>query len=101
MVEKTIAVLEGDGIGPEIMRESIGVLKAISNKYGHQFTLIYTPFGAGAYFDNGHPFPEMTQKNCDIADVILKGPIGLNLEGMKNLRLLFPKTFCTLIEINE
>ena len=81
-MHKTIAVLEGDGIGPEIVREAIKVLKAIEKKYHHAFTLNYAPFGAGAYFSDGSPFPEKTKGVCDKADVIIKGPVGLAVEEM-------------------
>jgi len=84
-MRKTIAILEGDGIGPEIMREAIKVLKAVEAKYGHQFTLNYTPFGAGAYFAEGSPFPDKTKKVCDEADVIVKGPVGLAVEKMNDI----------------
>ena len=85
MVEKTIAILEGDGIGPEIMREGVKVLNAVSQKYNHKFNLVYAPFGAGAYFSQGHPFPEDTKRVCDGADAIIKGPIGLALSEMKKI----------------
>ena len=49
MVEKTIAVLEGDGIGPEIMREGLKVLDAVSKKYGHKIDLT-------DFFTGGNPF---------------------------------------------
>ena len=81
-MEKVIAILEGDGIGPEIVREAIKVLNAIESKYGHKFTLNKSPFGAGAYFTEGSPFPEKTKLVCDEADAILKGPIGLAVEKM-------------------
>ncbi|MFO7606374.1 MAG: isocitrate/isopropylmalate family dehydrogenase, partial [Desulfurivibrionaceae bacterium] len=84
-MRKTIAILEGDGIGPEIMREAIKVLRAIETKYGHQFTLDYAPFGAGAYFSEGSPFPEKTKEVCDRADVIIKGPVGLAVEKMNDI----------------
>jgi len=84
-MQKTIAVLEGDGIGPEIVREAVKVLKAIERKYGHQFSLEYAPFGAGAYFSEGSPFPEKTKKVCDEADVIMKGPVGLAVEKMNDI----------------
>ncbi|MDO8240501.1 MAG: 3-isopropylmalate dehydrogenase [Candidatus Moranbacteria bacterium] len=80
-----IAVLEGDGIGPEIMREALKVLKAVEEKYGHQFTLEFAPFGAGAYFSEGSPFPEKTKVVCDRADVIMKGPVGLAVERMNEI----------------
>jgi 3-isopropylmalate dehydrogenase len=84
-MKKTIAILEGDGIGPEIMKEGIKVLNAVSKKYKHNFELKYAAFGAKAYFDHGHPFPEDTKKICDKADAILKGPIGLALAEMKKI----------------
>ena len=73
-MKKTIAILEGDGIGPEIMAEGIKVLKAVEKKFNHEFNLIYTPFGASAYFSEGSPFPDKTKKVCDEADAIIKGP---------------------------
>ncbi len=84
-MEKTLAVLEGDGIGPEIVREGIKVLKAIEKKYGHRFTLEYAPFGAAAYFSEGSPFPDKTKAICDAADAIIKGPVGLAVEEMKKI----------------
>ena len=84
-MEKTLAILEGDGIGPEIVREAVKVLKAVEQKYGHRFILKYAPFGAQAYFDEGSPFPEKTREICDSADVIIKGPVGLALEEMNRI----------------
>ena len=81
-MHKTIAVLEGDGIGPEIVREAIKVLKAIEEKYHHTFILNHAPFGAGAYFTDGSTFPQKTKEICDKADVIIKGPVGLAVEEM-------------------
>ena len=65
---KTIAILKGDGIGPEIMREAQKALEAIGQKYGHSFSYLDAPFGANAYFKYGHPFPEETKRKCDEAD---------------------------------
>jgi 3-isopropylmalate dehydrogenase len=82
---KKIAVLAGDGIGPEITREGLKVLEAIARKYGHTFDCQPAPFGAEAYFKHGHPFPEETKKICDEADAIIKGPIGLAVEKMNSI----------------
>jgi len=82
---KTIAILEGDGIGPEISAEGVKVLKAIEEKYGHQFKLEYAPFGAAAYFTEGSPFPEETKLVCDKADCIIKGPVGLSINEMEKI----------------
>lgn len=84
-MHKTIAVLEGDGIGPEIVREAIKSLKAIESRFGHTFTLAYAPFGAQAYFSEGSPFPERTRQICDAADVIIKGPVGLSVARMEEI----------------
>jgi 3-isopropylmalate dehydrogenase len=80
-----IALLDGDGIGPEIMTEAVKVLNLIAKRNNITFDLIHAPFGASAYFECGHPFPEQTQKICDEADAILKGPIGLNHEESKKI----------------
>lgn len=80
-----IALLDGDGIGPEIMTEAVKVLNLVAQRNKITFELIHAPFGASAYFDYGHPFPEQTQKICDEADAILKGPIGLNHEDSKKI----------------
>lgn len=82
MVIKNIAVLEGDGIGPEITREGIKVLDAIAKKYSHKFIYTFAPFGASSYFTHGDPFPDETKKICDDADAIIKGPVGLSVDKM-------------------
>ena len=75
-----IALLEGDGIGPEIMKEAVKIIKAIEQRNDISFELITADFGAGAYFKHGNPFPEETKTICDEAYAILKGPIGLSHE---------------------
>ena len=84
-MKKNIAVLEGDGIGPEIVREGLKVLHAIEEQYNHSFTLEYAPFGAAAYFSDGSPFPQKTKDVCDRADAIIKGPVGLAVDKMKSI----------------
>lgn len=81
----TIAVLEGDGIGPEIMAAAIDVLRLIGEQAGVEFDLRYAPFGGCAYFETGHSFPKETKRVCDAADAILKGPIGLSFEENKKI----------------
>jgi 3-isopropylmalate dehydrogenase len=80
-----IAILEGDGIGPEITREAVRVLEVIAEQRGVTFDLRPAPFGGRAYFDHGHAFPEETQRICDESDAILKGPIGLSLEESRKI----------------
>lgn len=85
MTTHRIAILAGDGIGPEIMCEALKVLHLVEERTGVRFELTETPFGAQAYFDHGHPFPEATQAVCDTADAILKGPVGLSYEATKQI----------------
>ncbi|MCH3993507.1 MAG: 3-isopropylmalate dehydrogenase [Prevotella sp.] len=71
-----IAVLAGDGIGPEIMKQGVAVLDTVGEKFGHQFT--YTPAvcGAHAIDEVGDPFPEATFKTCMDADAVLFAAVG-------------------------
>lgn len=85
MTHYKIAMLDGDGIGPEIMAEAEKVLNLVAERNPVEFELIHTPFGASAYFECGHPFPEQTIAICDEADAILKGPIGLNHEDSQKI----------------
>lgn len=80
-----IAVLAGDGIGPEITREAIKVLKLIERRNAVKFELMPAAFGACAYFEFGDAFPQRTIDICDQADAILKGPIGLSHEQSKSI----------------
>ncbi|MCX7088564.1 MAG: 3-isopropylmalate dehydrogenase [Methylococcales bacterium] len=80
-----IAVLAGDGIGPEIMREALKVLKLIEERNDVTFELLPAAFGACAYFEFGDAFPASTIEICDKADAILKGPIGLSHEESKRI----------------
>lgn len=73
---KKIAVLKGDGIGPEVTDQSIKVLDAIAEKFGHQWTYTQGLIGAVAIDKTGNPFPEETLKVCQEADAILFGAIG-------------------------
>src|SRR5690606_30438823 len=65
MSKYKVALLDGDGIGPEIMAEAVKVLTLVEERNDVEFELIHTPFGASAYFECGDPFPEQTKKVCD------------------------------------
>ena len=71
-----IAVLPGDGIGPEVIEQAIKVLKAIALKFTHSFEFETASFGAIAIEETGSPLPEKTLKLCQDSDVILLGAIG-------------------------
>ena len=75
-MNKKIAVLAGDGIGPEIIKEAIKVLDAIASRFGHSFTYNHALTGAAAIDAVGDPFPEDTLKVCLDADAVLFGAIG-------------------------
>ena len=83
--EFSIALLEGDGIGPELMGEAVKVLRVIGSQAGVAFDLRRAPFGGRAYFETGASFPDETKAVCDACDAILKGPIGLSHEESKQI----------------
>ncbi|MBU2513361.1 3-isopropylmalate dehydrogenase [bacterium] len=80
MKQYKIAVLAGDGIGPEIMKQAIKVLEVVEKRNDVSFELQHALFGACAYFKTGKSLPEETLEICDKADTILKGTIGLSHE---------------------
>lgn len=71
-----IAVLPGDGIGPEIVEQAIKVLKKVGIKFGHTFDFKEAIVGACAIDAVGDPFPEDTFKLCMESDAVLFGAIG-------------------------
>ncbi len=72
----TIAVLPGDGIGPEIVGEAVKVLDSVAARFGHGFEYTYAAVGAAAIDATGDPYPAETDKICREADAILFGAIG-------------------------
>jgi 3-isopropylmalate dehydrogenase len=75
-MKKKIAVLPGDGIGPEVTAQAVKVLKVIAEKFQHEFEFEEAPIGAIAIDKTGNPFPEETLKLCQSSDAILFGAIG-------------------------
>lgn len=71
-----IAVLAGDGIGPEIMKQGVAVMDAIAKKFNHEFTYNEALCGAHAIDAVGDPFPEDTFKTCMDADAVLFAAVG-------------------------
>jgi 3-isopropylmalate dehydrogenase len=92
-----IAVLPGDGIGPEVMAPALAVLeKVAASTPGLKFRFIEAPAGAGHYRDTGKSMPATTIKLCEEADAILLGACGLphirypdNTEIMPQVELRF------------
>ena len=71
-----IAVLPGDGIGPEIMKQGVAVMDAIASKFNHQFTYEEAICGAHAIDVVGDPYPEATHQVCMQADAVLFAAVG-------------------------
>ena len=71
-----IAVLAGDGIGPEIMEQGVAVLSAVARKFGHEVTFNEVLCGAHAIDEVGDPFPEETFNTCQQADAVLFASVG-------------------------
>ncbi len=71
-----IAVLAGDGIGPEVMVEALRVLDAVGEKFGFQVSRTEYLVGGAAIDDNGHPLPKETIAGGEEADAILFGSVG-------------------------
>lgn len=71
-----IALLPGDGIGPEVTKQAVKVLKAIGEVYGHFFEFEVALVGAIAIDKTGNPLPEETLTLCKNADAVLFGAIG-------------------------
>lgn len=75
-MEFKIAVLPGDGIGPEISVQGVDVMTAVCEKFGHKVTYEYALCGADAIDKVGDPFPEKTYEICKNADAVLFSAVG-------------------------
>lgn len=73
---KKIAVLPGDGIGPEIIAQAVKVLERVGEVYGHKFEFKYAPVGGCAIDQCGEPYPMETHRICQECDAVLFGAIG-------------------------
>lgn len=71
-----IAVLAGDGIGPEISEQGVAVMTAVCQKFGHEVTYKQALVGAAAINAVGDPFPEETYEACKEADAVLFSSVG-------------------------
>ncbi len=74
--KKRIAVLSGDGIGPEVMPEALKVLAAVEAAYGVSFEYEYADFGGIAIDRHGRALPEETIATCAGSDAVLLGSVG-------------------------
>jgi 3-isopropylmalate dehydrogenase len=71
-----LAVLPGDGIGPEIIEQAVKVVNAVGKKFNHTFNYTYALIGAAAIDKTGSPLPEETLNICKNSDAVLFGAIG-------------------------
>ncbi|MGI5970998.1 MAG: 3-isopropylmalate dehydrogenase [Oscillospiraceae bacterium] len=71
-----IALIRGDGIGPEVVGEAVKVLLAVGRKYGHDFTFEEVLMGGCAVDKLGTPYPEGTAEKCRSCDAVLLGAVG-------------------------
>ena len=72
----SIAVLPGDGIGPEVISEAVKVMQAVETRFDHDFDISYGRVGGNAIDDFGTPLPAETQEMCAQTDAILFGAVG-------------------------
>lgn len=75
-MNKQIAVILGDGIGPEVTKQAIKVLDAVAERFGHEFYYTYGLMGADAIDKTGSPLPDETLEICLNSHAILFGAIG-------------------------
>lgn len=75
-MEKNIAVIKGDGIGPEIVDATLVVMDKVAEKFGHKFNYEYVDLGGIAIDNWGDPFPEKTREVCLASDSVLLGAVG-------------------------
>ena len=76
MGEYNIALIPGDGIGPEVVAAAVSVLDAVSAKYGHKFNFTEVYMGGCAIDKFGVPLPDETLDICKKSDAVLMGSIG-------------------------
>jgi 3-isopropylmalate dehydrogenase len=75
-MSKKIAILPGDGIGPEIIAEAVKTLNCLKQKFDFDVELKFAAFGGAGYDEAGHPLPDSTLALCQDADAILLGAVG-------------------------
>jgi len=75
-VRLRIAVLPGDGVGPEVTAEAIKVLEAVASRFGHQIEAEEHPFGGQAISTLGNGFPPETRRACLDSQGIFLGAVG-------------------------
>jgi len=75
-MKATIALLPGDGIGPEVTKAAVEMLQAVASAFQHEFSFAEYHIGGCAIDQTGHALPERTKKACETADAVLLGAVG-------------------------
>ncbi|MEC9374945.1 MAG: 3-isopropylmalate dehydrogenase [Pseudomonadota bacterium] len=75
-MKEKIAILPGDGIGPEVTTEAVKIIEAVANKYDHSFELIQGYIGGSGLDKYNDPFPNETERLCKDAAAVLLGAVG-------------------------
>ena len=75
-VKATITVLPGDGIGPEVAGQAVRILRAVAERYGHDFEFREALLGGCAIDATGSALPEETTRLCQESDAVLLGAVG-------------------------
>ena len=75
-MEKNIVIIEGDGVGPEVVGKAVDVLKKIEEKYSHKFNLEYIDMGGCSIDKYGVPLTDENLEKCNNSDAVLLGSVG-------------------------
>lgn len=75
-MNRKIAVIRGDGIGPEIVAQAVGVLNKVAELYGHSFSYADVDMGGCAIDRFGDPLPREMLEKCLASDSVLLGAVG-------------------------
>src|SRR5437762_6416542 len=75
-MKKTIVLLHGDGIGPEVTRAAVAILRESAQEFNHQFEFAEFPIGGAAIDAAGTPLPNETLDGCRKADAVFLGAVG-------------------------
>src|SRR5882672_3618959 len=76
IMKKTIVLLPGDGVGPEVTRSATAILRESAQEFNHQFEFVELPIGGAAIDAAGAPLPKETLDGCRKADAVFLGAVG-------------------------
>src|SRR5690606_17147193 len=75
-MKKSIAILNGDGVGKEVVKGAVEILKAVGERFNHQFSFQHALIGGEAIDIEGTPLPDETLEICKRSDAVLLGAVG-------------------------